>query len=129
MQNSTMFHWLRKLGPAPRRRPDREALLNDGLALTMDWGEHWLAPIQGRLRRLHTHLGSHALDELDATCRQAMKFGHDAVYAMVLEHGQNVSEDEFAKRFREQYPWASAENTARLFRQGTYYAWKSGGPS
>lgn len=124
-----MFRWLRRFSAATGRRPEPDALLNEGLALAMDWGENWLAPIQGRLRQAHAHLQPPELDDLNASCQQAMKFGHETVHALVLKNGTNVSQDEFTALFLARYPWASAESTARLFSQSIYYAWKSGGPN
>ena len=100
-----------------------------GLALAMDWGEHWLAPIQGRLAQQHPRLGRAELDELDSVCQEAMRFGHETVHDLVRQHGRKVAYADFAAVFRAKYPWARAENSARLFDQGLYYAWKTGGPA
>ena len=124
-----MFGWLRRPTGRTRGAPDPDALRNEGLALAMDWGEDWLAPIQPRLRERHPRLTAAELDALDATCRGAMKLGHETVHALVRAHGKNLALPAFAERFAAQVPWASAENVARLYDQGLYYAWKTGGPS
>jgi hypothetical protein len=123
-----MVGWLHRLFGAGRS-PGTEELLNEGLALAMDWGENWLAPIQERLHRAHPRLEPQALDAANATCQEAMRFGHETAYAMALEEGQNVRQDVFTARLLARYPWVSAENAARLFGQSTYYVWKAGGPA
>jgi len=113
------------LAAAPK--PTREALLNDGLELAMDWGENWLAPIQERLHRRHPHLQVEELDELNAASQEAMKFGHETAYQLVRAKGKNIDEGEFLQLVLVRYAWLSAENKGRLFRQSMYYAWKAGG--
>jgi len=124
-----MMSWLRKLRGGTPPRPDADAVLNDGLELAMDWGESWLAPIQDRLRERHPRLSQAELDGFDAACREAMRFGHETVHALVRRSGKDVDPAEFATVFNARHPWASPENTARLFNQGLYYAWKTGGPA
>jgi hypothetical protein len=124
-----MMSWLRKLRGGTPPRPDTDAVLNDGLELAMDWGESWLAPIQDRLRERHPRLSQAELDGFDAACREAMRFGHETVHALVRRSGKDVDPAEFATVFNARHPWASPENTARLFNQGLYYAWKTGGPA
>jgi hypothetical protein len=123
-----MFAWVRRFGLGSPSKPGREALLNDGLALSMDWGESWLAPIQARLLEQHPRLQRTELDELDAACREAMRFGHEAVHDLVRRKGSEVTPADFSVVFLARNPWASPENVARLFNQGLYYAWKTGGP-
>ena len=121
-----MPEWLKRLfRPAPPRRSE---LLNRGLELAMDWGENWLAPIQERLHQQYRHLSREELDELNASCQAAMKFGHATAYELVHEQGKNVDEDEFTARVLVSHPWVDAANIARLFRQSMYYVWKGGGP-
>ena len=124
-----MFGWLRRSSARSAGGADPDALRNEGLGLAMDWGEDWLAPIQERLRERHPRLTRAELDELDATCRAAMKLGHETVHALVRAHGKDLALPSFAERFAVQVPWASAENVERLFNQGLYYAWKTGGPA
>ena len=122
--------WLRRaLGGHAPPPVDPAAVLNDGLALAMDWGEGWLAPIQDRLRQRHPRLSKAELDGFDTSCREAMRFGHETVHALVRQSGKNVDPAVFAASFSARYPWATAENTTRLFNQGLYYAWKTGGPA
>ena len=123
-----MFAWLRRFASASRRRAQPQVLLNEGLALAMDWGQDWLAPIQDRLRRQHPYLLAHELDELNATCQQAMQWGHESAYALVRSRGQDIRPDDFAAAVLARYPWVNSANVARLFNQSIYYACKTGGP-
>ena len=75
-----MLNWLKNLTRGGQATPTREALLNDGLELAMDWGENWLAPIQDRLHQRHPQLNPQQLDELNEACQDAMKFGHATAY-------------------------------------------------
>jgi hypothetical protein len=123
-----MFRWLTKLGRSSRARPAREVLLNEALELAMDWGESWLAPIQERLRQQRRYLRREELDELNAACQEAMKLGHETAYALVRSRGKHATQDEFLAIVLARHPWLTAENSARLFKQSMYYAWKTGGP-
>ena len=123
-----MLRWLARLGRASRSGPGREALLNEGLELAMDWGENWLAPVQERLHRKHPKLQRTELDEVNAACQQAMKLGHDTAYGLVRRKGKDATQDEFTQAVLASYPWVTAANAARLFNQSMYYAWKTGGP-
>lgn len=118
------MNWLARF----RRRPGREALLNDGLALAMDWGDRWLAPIQERLRAQHPWLVAAELDELDAACQAAMRYGHETAYRLAAENGQQVDADTFMRSVRARFAWIDDANAERLLRQSLYYLWKAGGP-
>ena len=99
-------------------------LRNEGLSLAMEWGKDWLMPIQARLAERHPMLSAAALDDLDAICRTAMRFGHQLVADFVSTYGPNVPRGVFADALRAQYPWIDDENMARLHSQGVYYAMK-----
>jgi hypothetical protein len=123
-----MLRWLQWFASGASRQRSRDAVLNDGLALAMDWGENWLAPIQSRLARQHARLARHELDELNGVCQGAMRSARETSHIMVQQRGTSVLAEDFSAVFVRRYPWANPENTARLFRQGMYYAWKTGGP-
>jgi hypothetical protein len=116
--------WLARL----RRRPRREALLNDGLALAMNWGDQWLAPIQERLQAQHPWLAAAELDDLDAACQAAMRLGHETAYRLAAENAQQVDPDAFIRSVRARFAWVDDANAERLLRQSVYYLWKAGGP-
>ncbi len=101
-------------------------ILNDGLALAMEFGKDWLQPIQSRLAKRHPQLTTAELDTYDDACGAAMRFGHERVPA--VWPGRAGSEREAFRRFRDdvlaRHPWVSADNLSRLFSQGCYYASK-----
>ncbi len=102
-------------------------LLNEGLHLAMEWGEDWLQPIQDRLAQRHPALSKEALDEIDAVCQAAMRFGHKTVHDLVLTSGKDTKREDFDPIVLARYPWANSDNLSRLFSQGMYYAWKETG--
>ena len=119
-----MLSWIRGLG---HRRPSSDALLNEGLALAMDWGDNWLSPIQARLHKLHPSLSAAELEECNATCQSAMHLAYEAVHASIRDGSSAVSLEALASIVRARHPWVDDENLARLLRQGIYYAAKVGG--
>lgn len=116
--------WKRNAETAADPRND---LLNEGLHLAMAWGEDWLKPIQARLAGRHPELSEGELDEIDAICRTAMRFGHDAVYDLALKSGTSTKREDFDPIMSARYPWVDRRNLAQLFNQGMYYAWKDTG--
>ena len=116
--------WLERF---TRRRPSREELLNEGLALAMDWGESWLSPIQSRLRKLHPFLAGDELDAYNAACQGAMRLAHETVHSQLRTGTANPSLAALSSTVRAAYPWVSEENLERLLKQGLYYAAKVGG--
>ncbi|MHB9024773.1 MAG: hypothetical protein ACYC7E_11470 [Armatimonadota bacterium] len=119
-----MFDWFHKKQESQREPSPREAILNTGLDLAMEWGEYWLKPIQQRLQKLYPELTPEELDEYNAICRTAMNYGHDTVESMFRELGEATSQVEWEKVFLARYPWANAPNLRRLYNQGRYYALK-----
>ena len=124
-----MFTWLKNCGtpPAPATTTAaaaRDAVLNQGLNLAMEWGSDWLQPIQERLAQRQPALSAAERDAINAICQAAMRFGHQTVYALAEAAGPNARREDFAAALHARYPWVDADNQARLFSQGMYYAWK-----
>ena len=105
----------------------RELLLNEGLDIAMEWGKNWLKPIQDRLAVRHPELSQSELNEVNAICQAAMKFGHDFVYNLALKAGKDTKKSDLELAMQSRYPWVNAKNIAHLFSQGMYYAWKDTG--
>ena len=105
----------------------REALLNEGLDLAMEWGKNWLKPIQERLAVHHPELSQDELNEINAICQSTMKFGHDYVYNLALKTGKDTKKSDLELAMQSRYPWVNAKNISHLFSQGMYYAWKDTG--
>lgn len=121
-----MLSWLRNRKTEAVPDP-RNALLNEGLHLAMEWGENWLKPIQERLASRYPALPKGELDEINATCQAAMRFGHDTVYDLALKLGKETKHEDFEPVMVAKYPWVSSSNLSHLFSQGMYYAWKDTG--
>ena len=94
-------------------------IANKALHLAMEWGEDFMKPTQPRLKKLHPALKPKELNEYDSIARAAMKFGHRYLYDK-----PDSSFEPFAEAVRQQAPWASGDNLARLYSQGMYYAHK-----
>ena len=122
-----MFAWFRRNKDRKTESPSREAILNKGLHLAMEWGEHWLKPIQARLGSKYPTLAPAELDELNALCQAAMRFGHSTVYDMASVSGKDTKYEDFEPVMTQRYPWVDSRNLSRLFSQGMYYAWKDMG--
>ncbi len=108
------------------RRASREALLNEGLALAMDWGDDWLSPINARLHERHRYLGADELAALNSECQGAMRCGHEIAHARLQTDNRPVDIETFARLVRERHSWVSQENATRLLNQSVYYAAKTG---
>lgn len=114
-----------------RRKPkpvpgDDTPLLNYALELAQEWGEYWLQPIQGRLGGDYPELSAEDLDRYDALARDAMKAGHDLVYALAEAQSGKVDQTQWRARYLERYPWVDERNLKHLFSTGMYYAQKDG---
>lgn len=104
------------------------ALLNEGLAMAMEFGTNWLQPIQKRLAKKYPQLSQAELDEYDRVCREAMNFGHTQLGACWREADseQRQAVQFFRRDVLARYPWISDANLSHLFSQACYYAHKDG---
>ena len=98
--------------------------MNEGLDLALEWGEHFLQPIQERLAARHPYLDQASLDEINDACQAAMRIGKELVHGLAAKSGGGTNQEEFSRRMRAQIPWISRENLSRLYNQGMYFAWK-----
>ncbi|GAB4578346.1 MAG: hypothetical protein Fur0022_10810 [Anaerolineales bacterium] len=99
-------------------------ILNTGLSLAMEWGEDWLKPIQSRLAKQFPTLTPKELDEVNAICQKAMRFGHQLVLTLAKQYGQESYQGMWETEFLRVCPWVNRENLGRLYSQGMYYAMK-----
>lgn len=100
----------------------RDRILNVGLRLAREFGEHWLQPIQGRLSKRYPDLSTDELEEYNRICQEAMRL----VYTFAEEKGSEPSADDFKAAISSRYPWINRANLSRLRSQGHYYARKDG---
>jgi hypothetical protein len=110
--------------PSDTSNPSRDALLNEGLRLAMEWGENMLKPIRNRLALSHPELSPSELDEVNAICQAAMKFGRKCVSDLVSKSGLNTKCEDVEPLIKARYPWIDLNNISRLFNQGMYYSMK-----
>jgi hypothetical protein len=109
------------------RRPAKDELLNEGLALAMNWGENWLSPINGRLRERYPHLSEVELEQINSICQSAMRFASEIALTLLRNGPEQLSLARFGPIVKGRYEWVNQENLARLVNQGVYYAAKMGG--
>lgn len=98
------------------------ALLNRALFLSLEWGEHWLTSIQGRLKEREAFLTDDQLNELDHLCRQQ-------VQSFAWRQFEGATDDEQAietakQKIQTAFPWINSDNLDHLSSQGQYYARK-----
>ena len=99
----------------------------------MEWGMNWLQPINQRIAKRFSYLTSDEIEELNTTCRAAMRAGHDFIYATLeraTDSGETIAEAKLHSAFeahvKGHYEWVSTKNLHHMFGQGMYYAWKDG---
>lgn len=92
----------------------------------MEFGDHWLQPIQKRLATKFPSLSSAELDAYNSVCREAMLYGHQQVVVKLLEAKDDAERhyELVSAAIRLEYPWITKKNLGRLFSQGCYYALK-----
>ena len=97
-------------------------ILNVALAMSLEWGENWLAPINARIVAAYPALSAEDAQTLDLWCKEVSKFA----YALVeKDYPQNMAGNvgDAMHHVARQYPQLDADNLARLYNQGMYYAW------
>lgn len=110
-----------------------EEILNEGLALALEFGSDWLQPIQARLLSKFPELKIQDVNRYDKICKIIMKKGNEYIYKKL---GDAASQRKTIKRedladdlqsfLERDYPWINSENMKRILSQGYYYAWKDG---
>ncbi len=107
-----------------RLNMDKDRILNIGLSLAMEFGEHWLEPIQSRLAETMPDLSPAELDEYNSICKSVMECSNKLVYSMVEKDGEKIKYEDWETKILRSYPWIDKKNRSRLFSQGMYYSWK-----
>lgn len=86
-----------------------ESLLNDGLAIALEWGPNLSKPYGPRLADRHPELTEQQLAEVEKICKGAMDFGHNLVYDLASKFGGVSKIEGLDSSFQERYPWVDAE--------------------
>ncbi len=99
-------------------------ILNAGLSLAIEFGEHWLEPIQPRLAEIAPDLSPAELDEYNSMCKSVMEGSNKLVSSLIKKDGEKTKYKEWEATILRSYPWINKKNLSRLFSQGMDYAMK-----
>lgn len=99
-------------------------LLNDALALSLQWGPERMRPYAERLREKYPALSEEAARDLQRQCGEAESLAWREIERAYLNE---ITMAEAQQRIASAYPWINVENHASLVTQGQYYAWKDNG--
>jgi hypothetical protein len=111
----------------------KEAILNEGMQIAMEFGENWLQPIGQRLKSEFDHISDSEAIEYDNLCRNARDEAHnfmlEALGKLADEH-RTIMNQEFKLQFdsyiNNYFDWMNKANIKKLYSQGMYYAYKEG---
>lgn len=102
-------------------------ILNDGLELSMEFGENWLADIDERLSLLYPELNATDLLKCNQLCRQVGEMAHEYIRKNPIRDGASIrfiAFEDFEAFMKERFKWINSDNLSRLYSQSCYYAWK-----
>ena len=101
--------------------------LNNGLNLSMEFGENWLIKINDRLSKKHPELTVSELNTCDKLCKRVNKLANDYVRKNPDKTENKVKFCDFAifkKIMTTKYNWINDDNLNHLYSQSCYYALK-----
>lgn len=103
-------------------------ILNQSLTLALEWGENWLQPIQERIIAEYPNLSHTQADFLNSVCKHTMTDIEIFIYQTLSKEriDADILRVLLISYINEKYSWINESNSARLFSQGCYYAWKDG---
>jgi hypothetical protein len=114
-------------------RPSREEILNDGFAMTMEFGKNWLQPINDRLKDKFGFLAEQEIELYSGICRDARNDSSDFVLntlGKVFDSGETIKDSDFRIEFEnhilQKFDWVNKSNLNRAYSQGMYYSWREG---
>jgi Fe-S cluster biosynthesis and repair protein YggX len=103
-------------------------ILNQGLSLALEWGEHWLETIQERLGAIYSHLSKEELDKYNSYCKKVASDGNALIFKIAYGDGKDCYSEESRQSWRQgmlgKYPWINEENLSHSYSQSCYYALK-----
>lgn len=116
-----------------KARPSRGEILNDGLAMAMEFGENWLQPINGRLEDKFGFLSAQEIESYSNICRDARNESKGFILnslAKVFDNGETIKDSDFKTEFEnhilQKFDWVNKSNINGAYSQGMYYAWREG---
>ncbi|MEQ8414116.1 MAG: hypothetical protein RIB71_06605 [Imperialibacter sp.] len=111
----------------------REGILNTAYALSMEFGEGWLQPIDERLGKIYPQLDSRQLSGFNNICQQLRTEATNFIcqrLEQITDSQLMITEkdlgSELSRWMTEHYPWVSKSNIRKALAQGLYYAWRDG---
>jgi len=102
-------------------------ILNNGLNLSMEFGENWLKDINERLKIKYPELTISELKKYDKLHRKVNKYAHDFIRKNPIKNGNEINFIEFDKFedfIKNKYDWIDEKNINQLYSQSCYYALK-----
>lgn len=102
-------------------------LLNDGLKLTLEFGENWLCNNSNRLSEKFPSLTQVELNNCTKLFRSVNTYAHDFIRKNPLKKGNDftfIDFDHFEAAVLTKYEWINVENLEKLYSQSCYYALK-----
>lgn len=102
-------------------------ILNDGLNLSMEFGENWLAHIDERLRIKYPELIDDELKACDQLCQKINNEAHYFIRKNPIKNGSEIAFIDFSKFvefMKAKYEWIDDANLNKLYSQSCYYALK-----
>ena len=102
-------------------------ILNNGLNLSMEFGENWLTDIDDRVGKNHPKLTKSELRSCDKLCRKVNKTAHDFIRKNPIKNGEKIDFIDFSKFedfMKIKYEWIDNTNLKKLYSQSCYYALK-----
>ncbi len=98
-----------------------DALLNDAMELSIEWGENYRKPIYERLHKKYPQITAEEAEKIQKHCREAESY----IYAMgEKELNGDISEADIVPLAQRKYPWVNARHWYRLKNIAMFYARK-----
>ena len=102
-------------------------IANDGLNLSMEFGENWLKPINERLSKKYSELLPVELEKYNKLCKDVNTYANDFILNNPVKHNDELiflPFEKFKKVIHKKYAWINEDNLKQLYSQSCYYAWK-----
>lgn len=104
-----------------KKHPAPNKVFNTAVALSLEWGENWLQPINERLLKIYPFLTRDETEELNEKCKQLQ---HYALELCAKELEGKLTKDKIEIEIKIQYPNLNQKNIRQVIRQGMYYVRK-----
>ena len=100
---------------------------NNGLELSMEFGENWLKEINSKLLNEYSDLSEKELNNYNRLCKTVNKTGNDFIRKNPVKTNgkiEFIDIKKFEKFILEKYSWINDKNINKLYSQSCYYAMK-----